>query len=43
MYDHSPIGDFILYIDNCLISGIFIFIKTIDLKIKYIYTKHMLY
>jgi hypothetical protein len=43
MYGHSPIGDLILYMDNCLISGIFIFIETIDLEAKYIYMKYTLY
>jgi hypothetical protein len=43
MYGHSPIGDLILYMDNCLISGIFIFIKIIGLKVKYIYKKYTLY
>jgi hypothetical protein len=37
MYGHSPIGDLILYMDNCLTSEIFIFIETIGLKVKYIY------
>jgi hypothetical protein len=41
MYVHSPIGDLILYMDNCLISGIFIFIETIGLKVVYIYIKNM--
>jgi hypothetical protein len=41
MYGHSPIDDLILYKNNCLISGIFIFIETIDLKVKYIYIKSM--
>jgi hypothetical protein len=43
MYGHSPIGDLIVYIDNYLISGIYIFIKIINLKVKYIYKKYVLY
>jgi hypothetical protein len=43
MYGHSPIGDLILYMDNCLICGIHKFIETIGLKVKYIYKKHELY
>jgi hypothetical protein len=34
MYGHSPIGDLILYMDNCLTSEIFIFIETIGLNVR---------